>query len=125
MSNESDPRIFFAAERTLLAWLRTGLTVIGLGFIVARFGLVVRLIRSTPELTSGLPSSLIGVGLVLLGAIMIATAAWQHTRFLRQLTDTQRPTRYWLTFGVWVSALVSALGVILAVYLLWSINADA
>jgi putative membrane protein len=26
---DNDPRVFFAAERTLLAWLRTGLTVMG------------------------------------------------------------------------------------------------
>ena len=42
VANISDPRIFFAAERTLLAWLRSGLTVIGLGFVVARFGLFLR-----------------------------------------------------------------------------------
>jgi putative membrane protein len=34
----ADPRVLFAAERTLLAWVRTGITVIG-GFVVARFGL--------------------------------------------------------------------------------------
>lgn len=31
-----DPRIRFAAERTLLAWLRTGLALMGFGFVVAR-----------------------------------------------------------------------------------------
>lgn len=35
----SDPRVFFASERTLLAWLRTGVALIGLGFVVSRFGL--------------------------------------------------------------------------------------
>ena len=33
-----DPRIYFAAERTLLAWVRTGLAMMGFGFVVARFG---------------------------------------------------------------------------------------
>jgi hypothetical protein len=28
---ESDPRVFFASKRTLLAWVRTGLAIIGLG----------------------------------------------------------------------------------------------
>lgn len=36
---DHDPRFFFAAERTLLAWLRTGLTVMAFGFVIARFGL--------------------------------------------------------------------------------------
>ncbi len=35
---EYDPRVFFAAERTLLAWVRTGLGLVGMGFVVAKFG---------------------------------------------------------------------------------------
>ena len=39
---EIDPRVVFAAERTLLAWIRTGLSLMGFGFVVARFGLFLR-----------------------------------------------------------------------------------
>jgi putative membrane protein len=39
---EKDPRVYFAAERTLLAWIRTGLALMGLGFAIARFGLFIR-----------------------------------------------------------------------------------
>ena len=39
-----DPRVFFAAERTLLAWVRTGLGVMALGFVVERFGLFLALV---------------------------------------------------------------------------------
>ena len=42
-----DPRIPFAAERTLLAWIRTGLAMMGFGFVVARFGLFLREIAAT------------------------------------------------------------------------------
>ncbi|MBX9623444.1 MAG: DUF202 domain-containing protein, partial [Gemmataceae bacterium] len=41
----NDPRVFFAAERTLLAWVRTAIGLVGLGFVVARFGLFLRLAR--------------------------------------------------------------------------------
>jgi putative membrane protein len=120
--DESDPRIYFAAERTLLAWLRTGLTVIGLGFLVARFGLFLRLVqRPTAVVSVPLSSAVIGVGLVLLGTAMIAGSAWQHMRFARGLAEGQRPSRYWMMYVVWVSALVAGSGVALAVYLLWSI----
>ncbi|MFY8202182.1 MAG: YidH family protein, partial [Pirellula staleyi] len=44
-----DPRIYFAAERTLLAWLRTGIAIIGLGFLVARFGLFLALSRNPQQ----------------------------------------------------------------------------
>jgi len=37
-----DPRVRVAAERTLLAWMRTGMALMGFGFVVARFGLFLR-----------------------------------------------------------------------------------
>jgi hypothetical protein len=40
----TDPRVYFAAERTLLAWLRTGIAIMAFGFVVARFSLIVRLL---------------------------------------------------------------------------------
>ena len=44
---DKDPRVYFAAERTFLAWIRTGLALMGFGFVVARFGIFLREIRST------------------------------------------------------------------------------
>lgn len=67
---QQDPRTSFAAERTFLAWIRTGLGLMGVGFAVARFGLFLREMRST-ELhmvlhhpgTLALLLALIGVGM--------------------------------------------------------------
>ncbi|HET9869812.1 MAG TPA: DUF202 domain-containing protein, partial [bacterium] len=44
-STANDPRIYWAKERTFLAWLRTGLALMGFGFVVARFGLFLRMVR--------------------------------------------------------------------------------
>lgn len=49
MDDESDPRIYFAAEHTLLAWLRTGIAVIGPGFLVARFGVFLMIVRGQTD----------------------------------------------------------------------------
>jgi uncharacterized membrane protein YidH (DUF202 family) len=32
--HEHNSRVFFAAERTLLAWIRTALALMGIGFVV-------------------------------------------------------------------------------------------
>lgn len=118
----SDPRVFFAAERTLLAWLRTGLAVIGVGFLVARFGLFLQLLRHPGEdMSPPMASSGIGIGFVLLGSGMIALSVWQHGAFIRRLTFEQRPHSYNMRYAVWISALVSLLGMALAAYLLISV----
>jgi Domain of unknown function (DUF202) len=44
-STPVDIREHLAAERTLLAYVRTGLALMGFGFVVARFGLFLREIR--------------------------------------------------------------------------------
>jgi len=117
---DNDPRVYFAAERTLLAWVRTGVAVIGLGFIVARFGLFLKLV-STPHANpqSSAFSSVVGCGLVLSGAVFTAVATFQFVLFLRTLRPEERPR---ITFGPLLSLLfasaIAALGVLLAVYLL-------
>jgi Predicted membrane protein len=117
----SDPRIYFAAERTLLAWLRTGLAVIGLGFVVARFGLFLRMLGQPHNPASPSPWSLaIGVFFVILGAVMVGGAARQHARFTRNLAPAERPERYWLGFALLVAVLISGSGLALAAYLLAS-----
>ena len=35
----TDPQVFFAAERTLLAWVRSELAVMALGLVIDKFGL--------------------------------------------------------------------------------------
>ncbi|MBA3484048.1 MAG: DUF202 domain-containing protein [Pirellulales bacterium] len=121
MADGDDPRVYFAAERTLLAWIRTGLTVVGLGFVVARFGLFLRIMRGA-EGPAHVGSTLIGVGLVLLGSAAIAIAAWQHAAFCRSLPRRALPQPYYMRWTVWFSAAIATIGVVLAVYLLSRAN---
>ena len=48
MSDLNDPRVFFVAERTLMAWNRTGLTLMAFGFVLERFGLFLHVLRQDP-----------------------------------------------------------------------------
>jgi len=96
MAAMNDPRIYFAAERTLLAWVRTSLGLMGMGFVVARFALFVKIIAA--EEAKALParglSVALGIGLVLLGAITVLTAAVQHGRYLKTLGPNELPPGY-------------------------------
>jgi len=115
-----DPRVGLAAERTLLAWVRTGLALMGFGFVVARFGLFLHEIAATrpasPNPSSGL-SLWIGGGLVVLGIVVNVAAAAQHVRLLRRLErgEPYRTTTW--SLGVAVTLLLAAIGVVMTAYL--------
>jgi putative membrane protein len=117
-----DPRVYFAAERTLLAWHRTGLAVIGIGFLVARFGLFLRLARGEYSATPPLSSTLLGVSFVLLGTTAVAISGWQHWKFRCELPPEDLPRRYSAMPSLVLTALLAAMGLALAIYLAWGAN---
>lgn len=117
-----DPRVRLAGERTLLAWIRTGLALMGFGFVVARFGLFLREIAAAghppaPPILG--PSLWIGTALVLLGVMVNLFAAVQHATFLRRLErgEPYQPPRWPL--GIVVCIVLAAVGAGMIVYLFW------
>ncbi len=118
---DNDPRVFFAAERTLLAWLRTGLTIIAIGVVMARFSLFVLVMGG--QAAAALPpggiraSSLLGIGFVLVGTLAIVGAVVQHHRFVGTLANCDLPPRYSRAYAVGMSLALAALGLLLAAYL--------
>jgi putative membrane protein len=120
-----DPRIPFAAERTLLAWVRTGLAMMGFGFVVARFGLFLREIAvmhvgkdlPMPPLNHIRFSLWSGIALVALGVLACALAAVQHVRFLGRFQRglPWQPSR--LSLGILVAFLLAAVGMAMTAYL--------
>ena len=114
--SDPDPQVFFAAERTLLAWVRTGIAAIGLGFLVARFGYFLLVIQNKMP-GSQHTSSTIGVGLVIIGSAMIALSAWQHQRFLTTLPTNTLPPRYSPRLTIIFATLMCLVGIDLPTYI--------
>lgn len=63
MSDLNDARVFFADERTLLAWNRTGLTLMTFGFVIERFDLFMHEFCPNPGYIATL-SFWIGISLI-------------------------------------------------------------
>ena len=114
-----DPRIYFAAERTMLAWLRTGISVMAFGFVVARFGLFLRLLRAEHgEAVGHGVSPYLGAGLVILGVLATAGGALQYQRYLATLPGLDRPPSFSPRFVLGVSWALVVIGLVLALILL-------
>ena len=115
-----DPRVYFAAERTLLAWLRTGIAIMAFGFVVARFSLMLRLlqIQNGVALTGHGVSPYLGAGLVLLGALATAVGASEYRGYCGRLPPADLPSPRAVRIPLVLAATVVLAGLILTWVLL-------
>jgi putative membrane protein len=120
----SDPRVFFAAERTLLAWVRSGLTITAPGFVVARFGLFLNLMTASTGISAAAaphwPSKALGIILVLAGSAVIPGAFHNYRLYVRSLPPEDLPKLAILWLTSFLSVSIAVVGILLAMYLLFA-----
>ena len=103
MIDPSDPRILFAAERTLLAWIRTGLAIMGFGFALAHLNI----------------AHIGGIALVLLGAALNLAGAFEYASISKRLRsgDATVPERP-IQIATAVAVLLAIAGIVGVIWLL-------
>lgn len=110
---------YLAAERTLLAWIRTGLALMGFGFVVARFGLFlqeIQVAKLAPVQSYGF-SLRFGIALIALGVFVNVLAGWSHLRLLRRLDRGEGISLTARNYAVVVAFLLALLGLGMVLYL--------
>jgi putative membrane protein len=76
---------FLANERTFLAWVRTSIAVITLGFAVTKFdALMHEVARARPRHAPGWSTDM-GIAMIVLGGLLPALAAWRYHVVNRQI----------------------------------------
>ena len=99
--------------------MRTGLALMGFGFVVARFGLFLRELAALGHAAPpGGWSHGIGVALVVLGVVVNVLAAFEHVQLLKRLgRGDPDPVPRW-SLGVATTVVLAVFGVGMVVYLL-------
>jgi inner membrane protein YidH len=112
--------VYFAAERTLMAWIRAALGLMALGFVIDRFGLVLRQVlpEAGPQLHPQAFSFWAGTVMVFLGVVMAVTAAARYLRFALAFNrQGETDPRNGVLVGVFFSVAVALFGLVIAWFL--------
>ncbi len=112
---------YLAAERTFLAWLRTGLALMGFGFVVARFGLFleqIQIVQHAPAVRSSGLSLWLGTTLIVAGILVNALSVWHHLQLVRELDRNESRPSHSPALVVAVAVFLALVGVTMAIYLL-------
>lgn len=113
VSDLNDPRVLFAAERTLLAWNRTGSGLMALGFFIERGSLITDAAQANRNFAVW-----IGIAFLILGVVLNFVAVIQFRRTAMMLRPVEIPPGYWVNFAVVATIGVGILGLLLGLYLL-------
>jgi putative membrane protein len=123
MSDLNDPRVFFAAERTLMAWTRTAVALMAFGFAIERFGLFLHTFLMTQGAHARRNGSFwVGVSFILFGAIVSVLSVVQYRGVLKTLRPIEIPEGYWINMGIYTNLLLAAFGIAIIGYFVFGLD---
>ena len=110
-----------ANERTLLAWIRTGIAVTAFGFLVEKFTLFLDYLKLAlhqhAKVAGGSGASVVGVILIALGAVSFIVATIRFAAINRALDAEVETGKHFGLSAIFLGVVLGVVGIFLTIYL--------